>query len=72
MSEDVRGVIIGSYFYHGQLYYDGRPQGVRLSADTEDALLERACQLKHRLIDENRMVSHLYRDNALWQLKIYA
>lgn len=34
-TDDVRGTIIGGSYYHWRLFYDGRPQGQRMHAYTE-------------------------------------
>jgi hypothetical protein len=48
--DDVNGIIIGGSEVYGQLEYDGRIQGDKFCADTEDGLremaIEKVAQLK--------------------------
>lgn len=45
MIEDVRGVIIGQHLLQGRLFYDGRPQGAPILAETEVDLRQMAQRL---------------------------
>ncbi len=65
--DDVKGEIIGEIMLVGQLYYQDRPQGGRLYANTTGELLNMAKDRKRELINENPMI---YRTDE-WTLRIY-
>lgn len=69
--DDVRGVIIGSDYVTGQLYYDTRKQGQQIYADNLDQLRDKATKLKQELISDCGEVSYLIYPKNTWQLKIF-
>ena len=66
-----RGIIIGSFTITGQLAYDGRPQGSKFYAETEDELIalgnEKVAQLRAEFSGHP---CFLYPDDK-WELRIY-
>jgi hypothetical protein len=69
--EQVQGTIIGGDHVCGRLYYDGRPQGGQLSADTIEELRSMAKGLKDRYIAENNTAAYKVYPLDAWELRIF-
>ena len=68
--DETRGQIIGGYSVSGQLYYDGRPQGGIINADTEKDLMAQA-KIEIQAF-KNEFCGHpcyLYEDDTKWEIK---
>ena len=40
--EEVGGVVVGTYYRVGRLYYEGRPQGSNIQGTTDEEIVEKA------------------------------
>ena len=73
-TDDVRGSIIGGDFQSGRLYYDGRPQGPSLSADTTDDLIVRG-NAAYQAIKEDYPNDFTFKlvfpKTEAWELRIF-
>jgi len=69
--EHVQGTIIGGDHCSGRLYYEGRPQGGMLYADSTEELREKAKTLKvDFLARHNTPAFQVYPADA-WELRIF-
>lgn len=65
------GIIIGGDYVVGQLYFDGRPQGGKMYAPSEEELMECARHCKASLMQEFAgSPCYLYQGDK-WELRIY-
>jgi hypothetical protein len=65
-----RGVIVGGNYVSGQVYFDGRPQGDKLYANSEEELVQLAQQRIKSLTDEfSGWPCYLYKGDK-WELRI--
>jgi hypothetical protein len=67
--DEVNGTVIGGNWLTGQIFYDGRSQSQKFTADTEQELRDTAEQ-KVKELKELRSIG-LYQDNSKWELRIY-
>lgn len=69
--EHVQGTIIGGDHVSGRLYYEGRPQGGLLTADTTEELREKARALKADYIAKNNTPAWQVYPADAWELRIF-
>lgn len=69
--DDVRGVIIGGDYISGRLFYEDRPQGGRVYADSEEELKH---ILRKRLedikLDCGDVYAAIYQKESAWSIRI--
>lgn len=68
--EEVRGQIIGRYLISGRLYYEDRPQGAMISAETEEEVIAIA---ETRVAEYKAMTAGdlIYPNPKAWTVRIY-
>ena len=68
--EEVRGQVIGRYLISGRIYYEDRPQGAMISAETEEEVLAIA---ETRVSEYKAMTAGdlIYPNPKAWTVRIY-
>lgn len=69
---NVSGVIVGGAYTAWQLFYDGRPQGGKEYADTDEKAIEAARQKHAALLSEYAgFPCYLYPNPAMWEVRLW-
>ena len=68
--EEVRGQVIGRYLISGRLYYEDRPQGSMISAETEEEIIAIA---EARVAEYKGMTAGdlIYPNPKAWTVRLY-
>lgn len=68
--EEVRGQVIGRYLISGRLYYEDRPQGSMISAETEEEIIAIA---ETRVAEYKGMTAGdlIYPNPKAWTVRLY-
>ena len=68
--EEVRGQVIGRYLISGRIYYEDRPQGAMISAETEEEVIAIA---ETRVAEYKTMTGGdlIYPNPKAWTVRIY-
>jgi hypothetical protein len=69
--DDVRGQVVGGYWRSGRVYYEDRPQGPMITAETEEEVREIA---QARVAEYKAMTAGdlIYPNPKAWTVRIYA
>lgn len=69
--EEVGGYVVGTYQLTGVLYYDGRKQGSKIYAETDDCIISIAKDMKAKIISEcGEAALYIFPLDA-WEVRIY-
>ena len=70
-TDDVCGQVIGRYLRRGRVYYEARPQGPTIFAETDEDVLATATA---RIAEYRNMAAGdlIYPDPAAWAVRLYA
>lgn len=69
--DDTNGIVVGTMYKVGQLYYEDRPQGRQLYATSEAELKDKARRLKQEMLNDcGTVVEYIYPNKQAWILKI--
>ena len=68
--EEVRGQVIGRYLISGRIYYEDRPQGPWISAETKEEVIAIA---ETRVAEYKGMTAGdlIYPNHKAWTVRIY-
>lgn len=69
--DDVSGIIIGGDFYHGQVFYDNRPQSQILYGYTQEELTEKLNERLNEIKDECKEAFRLIYPSKLWEFRYF-
>lgn len=66
------GNIAGTHWKEGRCYYDGRPQGPKLAAESQEDLIKTLTEKQREIIrDQGSVADYIYPDNDAWELRIF-
>jgi hypothetical protein len=69
-TDDVAGVVIGRYLRRGRVYYQDRPQGPPIFAESEEAVLAIAKECIAEM--QNGPAGALIYPDPAWTVRLYA
>ncbi len=69
--DDVNGTIIGGDFYHGQVFYDNRPQSKVLYGYTQDELTGKLSERLNEIKNECKEAFRLIYPFEAWEFRYF-
>ena len=64
--------IVGTHYVEGRCYYEGRPQGGRVAAKTEEELIILLSNRQREIIEQQgSVVEFVYPNEKSWEIRIF-